>query len=47
MDPEVVQRLTAQPGSAGHSTAAIGVPDLAHERARLEADSPGLPAVRE
>jgi len=43
----VVLRLTAQPQSAGKSTAAIGVHDLAHERTRLEADWPDLPAAQE
>ena len=45
--PEVVLRLTASAEWAGRHTAAIGVRDLAVERARLVADWPDLPAVEE
>jgi hypothetical protein len=46
-EPEIVLRLTTQPQSAGKTTAAIGVRDLASERIRLEADWSDLPAVQE
>jgi hypothetical protein len=46
-EPEVVLRLTSQPGSAGKTTAAIGVRDLAAERARLAEAWPDLPPVQE
>ncbi|HZM79441.1 MAG TPA: VOC family protein [Candidatus Limnocylindrales bacterium] len=45
--PEVVLRLTASAEWAGGNTAAIGVRDLAVERARLMADWPDLPAIQE
>ena len=45
--PEVVLRLTASEQWVGRSTAAIGVRDLAVERARLAADWSDLPMVEE
>jgi catechol 2,3-dioxygenase-like lactoylglutathione lyase family enzyme len=45
--PEVVLRLTADPRSAGHGTAAIGVHDLSLERRRLESSWPDVPAISE
>jgi hypothetical protein len=44
-EPEIVLRLTTQPAHAGHSTAALGVHDLAGERARLLASWPQLPEI--
>jgi hypothetical protein len=46
-EPEVVLRLTVLPGSAGKSTAAIGVRDLGVERARLAEAWPDIPPVQE
>jgi hypothetical protein len=43
--PEVVLRLSELPDSAGHSTAAIGVHDLAGERDRLAVDWPHIPDI--
>ncbi|HCT80274.1 MAG TPA: hypothetical protein DGT23_27675 [Micromonosporaceae bacterium] len=44
-EPEVVLRLTALVESAGHGKVAIGVHDLAEERARLALDWPDVPEI--
>jgi catechol 2,3-dioxygenase-like lactoylglutathione lyase family enzyme len=45
-DPEVVLRISADPGHAGHGTVAIGVRDLTAEHARLAQRWPDLPPVQ-
>jgi hypothetical protein len=46
-EPEMVLRLTARPDAAGQGVVAIGVQDVAQERARLAEEWPDIPQVWE